>query len=509
MKIEEIIEELVTYKEQIPKKALEEALKKKEEIIPKLLEMLDYTKKHLDDILDGKDDFFGYVFAYFLLAEFREVKAFPYLVDLVKHDDEVLEFILGDDYLGTLPRLLASTYNGDDEVIYSLIENEELDEFTRSAVLQVFAILYFNGDKTREFLVDYLRELLNKRKDNNNSYLYIDILNIVSDLKLKELSKDVDDLFSLIENEKERKELKNYLEDDTPINRELFPYKPFYEYMYNTIELMEDWDCFCVLEDKEYERSEEYLECQSIIRQRLLNFRALKKGVGRNELCLCGSGKKYKKCCMNIEDDLSTLDLIDKFVSKAEWYLNKKEDKKAYKFFRVAWFEVQHLCEKNNIKSIFEYDNRYDSFDFLANWLQYYDEILENSDEKNKIYERIELCNTLERMFDLNEESALYFKEFFIRAKANAYFKLNNIVEARRIILDYLEEKPTWVWGYVEMADWYFLEKDKDLEKARDILLKAEAVTDIEEPTVIYERLADIYKELGDDELYQKYWNKL
>ena len=103
----------------------------------------------------------------------------------------------------------------------------------------------------------------------------------------------------------------------------------------------------------------------------------------------------------------------------------------------------------------------------------------------------------------------LYFKEFFIRAKANAYFKLNNIAEARKIILNYLEEKPTWVWGYVEMADWYFLEKDKDLEKARDILLKAEAVTDIEEPTVIYERLADIYKELGDDELYQKYWNKL
>lgn len=24
---------------------------------------------------------------------------------------------------------------------------------------------------------------------------------------------------------------------------------------------------------------------------------ALKKKVGRNELCPCGSGKKYKKCC--------------------------------------------------------------------------------------------------------------------------------------------------------------------------------------------------------------------
>ena len=42
MKIEEIIEELVTYKEQIPKKALEEALKKKEEITQQV-----FVKKEL------------------------------------------------------------------------------------------------------------------------------------------------------------------------------------------------------------------------------------------------------------------------------------------------------------------------------------------------------------------------------------------------------------------------------------------------------------------------------
>ena len=26
-----------------------------------------------------------------------------------------------------------------------------------------------------------------------------------------------------------------------------------------------------------------------------------KAKVGRNDLCPCGSGKKYKKCCMNAE----------------------------------------------------------------------------------------------------------------------------------------------------------------------------------------------------------------
>jgi uncharacterized protein YecA (UPF0149 family) len=28
------------------------------------------------------------------------------------------------------------------------------------------------------------------------------------------------------------------------------------------------------------------------------------KKIGRNELCPCGSGKKYKKCCMGKKDKL-------------------------------------------------------------------------------------------------------------------------------------------------------------------------------------------------------------
>ena len=30
---------------------------------------------------------------------------------------------------------------------------------------------------------------------------------------------------------------------------------------------------------------------------------SITKRVGRNELCPCGSGKKYKKCCMEVFDE--------------------------------------------------------------------------------------------------------------------------------------------------------------------------------------------------------------
>lgn len=53
----------------------------KEDMIPELLKMLEYTKENLENIFNEKDEFYGYIYAFFLLAEFREKRAFPYLID--------------------------------------------------------------------------------------------------------------------------------------------------------------------------------------------------------------------------------------------------------------------------------------------------------------------------------------------------------------------------------------------------------------------------------------------
>ena len=81
------------------------------------------TKNNLEKIYSEEDEFFGFIYAFFLLAEFKEKKAFPYLIDLINKDADILEHIIGDDYPEYLPRLLASTYNGDDESLFSIIEN--------------------------------------------------------------------------------------------------------------------------------------------------------------------------------------------------------------------------------------------------------------------------------------------------------------------------------------------------------------------------------------------------
>ena len=45
----------------------------------------------------------------------------------------------------------------------------------------------------------------------------------------------------IIENKEEREDLKNILKDDNKINRNIYPFKPFYEYIYDTVEIMEEW----------------------------------------------------------------------------------------------------------------------------------------------------------------------------------------------------------------------------------------------------------------------------
>ena len=508
MEIKEIVEKLKYYTPELPKEAIKEALKHKEEITPKLLEMLEYTKENLEAICKEKDEFFGYSYAFFILAEFKEKKAFPYLIDILNKDVEVVEYIIGDDYPDYLPRLLASTYNGDDKALFNIIENENVDEFVRSSVLTVFSILYFHGVKSREFLVNYFKKLLEERKENDDAYLYEEIMQEICDLKLTELTEVVKNNINLVKNHNDRDEILKELQNGEEINKDVYPFCPLYEYIHDTIEIMEDWNCFSYIEDEEFENSDEYEMCQSIIRNRDNN--SFKTKVEKNDLCSCESGKKYNDDCLN--KDIHELNMIDEFICKAEWYVQKEEERKAYRPFRIAWFIVEEICKNNNIKSIDEYDKKYKGYEFLSNWLQDYDDILSNSNKANILYQRLEFWDNIENTFNLNDTTQLYWKEKAILERANTYFRLGNKQKATELIENYLKEKPEWVWGYVEMSCWYdneFYKENYDIEKAKEILLRAEKINNMEDMDIIYERLEDIYMKLGDKKTAKIYSDKL
>lgn len=488
MEVEEIVEELKYYYEELPREALNQAIVQKEKVTPELLKMLEYTQENLKEIYDGEDEFYGYTFAIFLLAQFREKKAFPFIIELLQQPEEVVTYILGDDYPENLPRILASIYNGDDEALFKIIEDNKIDEFIRSSVLQAFSILYIRGEKTRDFLVNYLIKLLKEKRENDKSYLYAEIFTIAYDLRLTELESLINKTFEAIEDVREIEGLKKRFNDDEyKIHLTRHPFNKFYNYIDNAVEIMEEWECFRYDEEDEFENSERYIICDYIVNKR--NEMNIDK-IGRNDLCFCGSGKKYKKCCMNknIDERLELLEFIDWCVARAYWYEEKGMIKREIKELRSAWLMTTAICRDENIKTIEEFDKSYEGYDFLSNWIQNYDNLLNDSNEEDYLIDRIYMCEDAKEIFELNG----YWDEHLTRSLANSYYRLGERKKAENLIKEYLQKDPNWGWGYIEMCDWYLDFEEKDYKRAKEILeagLKNERVRDKE---VLEERLEEI-----------------
>lgn len=63
--------------------------------------------------------------------------------------------------------------------------------------------------------------------------------------------------------------------------------------------------------------------------------------IGRNEKCTCGSGKKYKTCCMPKFNNVS----IDEWKANADIILNSMEEKEKIK---IIYFELLNIIKETN-----------------------------------------------------------------------------------------------------------------------------------------------------------------
>lgn len=510
MKIEQILEKLKYYEGTLPVKELQEAIKQKEKITPYLIEMLDYTMKHLDEIIKQDDDFFGYTYAIFLLAEFREKKLFPYLIQLMNKGESVIEYIIGDDFPEYLARLLASSYDEQNQELIKIIEDSNISEYIRSSALETYGILYLQNDLDKQFLITLLKDLINKR-DNDCCILYDIIIDEITNLKLIELKDEAYKLKNNVKDDETFEEFEKIINSkDYHINRYTYPLFEHYEYIHDTIEIMDKWQIFCYKEDEEFQNSTNYLFLKKAINDRI---EQSKIKLGRNDPCICGSGKKYKKCCLNKNtSSLEELNSIDYFVARAQWHILRNQDQKAFDCYRIAFFDIIAFCSKNNIKTIEEFDYHFISYDSLSNWLDDFLMLIgNNSDKINFQYEKLFICKTIEETFNLNQDNNEYWKEEIIRERANALFNIGKIDEATETIESYLKEKPLWLWGYIEMADWYYLDKSNNYnpEKAIEILERTLNLDINEDMDVVYERLIDLYKNINNKDKVKEYHDKL
>lgn len=294
--MEKIINELKHYTGKFPGEALEKAVMNKSEITPLLLFALDDLLADPQMYLND-DDYMLHLYSLYLLAQFREKRAFDRIIKLITLPPDAVELLLGDVITESLPDILYSTYTGELSVLERVIENRNADLFVRGSVLDVLGKLYSDGAISEGYLVNYLRQLIAERTyDLETEEVFCSFIQgIVADHDLATMVGDIQKLY-----------------DEDRIDPTAFgDYDEFLAWMRETgdggrVKYIDDviaemswWACFdeaeANLKQQTRPQSGSFAESLAPLGQ------FIREGVkvGRNDPCPCGSGKKYKKCCGN------------------------------------------------------------------------------------------------------------------------------------------------------------------------------------------------------------------
>ncbi|TSD89190.1 DUF1186 domain-containing protein [Mycobacterium sp. KBS0706] len=256
---------------------------------------------------EGMEDALFFIFH--LLAEKQETRAFPALCRLSR-DSEAVELIVGDAITETLTQILISTFDGNAALLKAVIEDAAADEFVREAAFQALAWHCRAGAISDEEMRAYLLHLHEQTQPGENM-VWLGWVNAVSSLGFQDLADKaerlVDEFFLHIMDVGDfRDDLRQTLADpDRMVRFTANHIGPFVD----AIGTLSTWHGFSEEYREQLARGEESDDGIGDLDDPLVprGWPSIAFGepainpardVGRNDPCPCGSGKKYKKCCL-------------------------------------------------------------------------------------------------------------------------------------------------------------------------------------------------------------------
>jgi len=295
MDVQEILSHLGRNEGDFPKAAIQEAVAHREDVIPPLLEVLESVARDPESFASNGDRMI-HIYAMYLLAQFREARAYPLLIQIFSVPGEVPFDLAGDVVTDDLGRILASVSDGDISGMTSLVENEHANEYVRSAAMDGLLTLVVCGRRSRDEVMTYFRGLF-RTLERTPSMAWDGLAAACADLCPAEVEVELRQAYDdgLIDPGFIAWEEITEAVAEGPEGA-LERAKGRYTLMTDVVEEMEWWACFHE-DEEDFEEDEdsfgplpEDLEVQE-------PYRRTQPKVGRNEPCPCGSGKKFKKCC--------------------------------------------------------------------------------------------------------------------------------------------------------------------------------------------------------------------
>jgi hypothetical protein len=273
------------------REAVSEAILRRDEIIPALLKILEDVIEHPESFIDSER--FDHIYAMFLLAQFRETRAYPLLVKIFSLPGEFAFDLVGDTVTEDLGKILASVSGGDISGMAALVENEDANEYVRAAGLTGLLTLCACGTLSRDEVMAYFKSLFQKLRRTPDG-VWSWLANSCADLYPREV---MEELRTAYEEDLPDPRIIAWddLEDALAMGEEAATIKlvSHHSLISDVHSEMSSWACFRENEHPALRDDlllpEEYDVVDPIYRT--------EPKIGRNDPCPCGSGKKYKKCC--------------------------------------------------------------------------------------------------------------------------------------------------------------------------------------------------------------------
>jgi hypothetical protein len=282
--IETIRQELEFYTGRFPADAVRAAIEQREAVTPVLLDALQKVAEDPGE-MERKPNLMLPTYAMFLLAQFREQAAYPLLTKFFSTPGDLCLDTTGDLVTEYLDRILASVCRNDVEPIKRMIEDSAVNEFVRSACLRTLTILVLEEELSRAQVVDYFRSLFNGKLAREPDFIWSALVVACCDLYPQELLQEIERAYDdgLVDSFHVRMEdVQDTLAEgqDEVLQRSKQHREGLIE---DTVAEMNWWACF-----------EADTDAPTTAKQPSVK----EKKIGRNDPCPCGSGKKYKKCCL-------------------------------------------------------------------------------------------------------------------------------------------------------------------------------------------------------------------
>jgi Protein of unknown function (DUF1186) len=194
MDVQEILQQFATNTGTFPREAVAQAIAQREAITPELLRVLAEAQHNIEDLPES--DSMAHIYAMYLLAQFREPRAYPLIVEFFSIPGDIALDTTGDVATEDLGRILASVSCGDIRLMTALVENEHANEYVRVAALRGLVTLVACGEQARDDIVAYVQRLLQGGLAREISFVWYGLVSASNDLYPEELYDDIKHAFA-------------------------------------------------------------------------------------------------------------------------------------------------------------------------------------------------------------------------------------------------------------------------------------------------------------------------